>query len=122
MKLSKRSGERVMENLKFRHFLLLHDQTGNCSTTNAKRFPTRPPDLFADCFDEWQLMELAVMPESSLPYGQYMFLGLLQPPKGWVAVQPNECIVYKGKIIEKFIPQEPQLSEEDYESGGGVFP
>jgi hypothetical protein len=71
--------------------------SNNCSTTNAKRFPKRPPDIFVDCFDTWQLMELAALPESVLPYGQYMYLGKPCPPTGWVTVRPNKRICMEDK-------------------------
>ena len=58
----------------------------NYSTQNAKLSPKRPLNLYVDRFDKWQLMELAAMPESSLPYGQYMFFGTPNPPKGWITV------------------------------------
>lgn len=62
------------------------------------------------------------MPESALPYGQYMYLGSPNPPKGWVTVRPNKRIMHSKKMIQKFIPQEPRLSDEDYANELGNFP
>ena len=78
--------------------------------------------MYADCFDKWQLMELAALPETILPYGQYMYFGKPNPPPGWVTVRPNERIFHNGLMIEKFIPREPRLSDEAYEGGEGSFP
>ena len=62
------------------------------------------------------------MSESALLYGKYMFFGRPNPPKGWVTVRPNSHIVHNDVLIEKFYPQQPQLSKEEYEQALGKFP
>ena len=72
--------------------------TANCSTQKVKHFPTRPPDLFADCFDEWQLMKLAAMPDLSLPYmGNTCSLDRRNHQKDGLQCDPINALCARGK-------------------------